>query len=107
MKCNFLIPKIQPHKTCYISEIDYDTNLGGHFQIAIHPFPCSENENAAFYYVMAQPGGKILIEGEGYILTEPAKVSQHRSMGRREFGRKEIWYYWLDSNGNIIKKERM
>lgn len=83
MKCSFLITKLLPHKTCYVSTMDHDANIGGNFQIAIHPFPCSGNENAAFYYVTTRPEGKILIEGEGYILTDPTKVARHRAMGRR------------------------
>lgn len=70
------------------------------------PFPCSDNNNAAFYYVKQGPNNKIVIEGEGYIVTDPDKVARHKAMGRRDFGNKDIWYYWLDEVGNVIKKER-
>lgn len=107
MKCTFLVPKLLPHKTCYVSNKDYDINIGGQFQLVVHPFPCADNENAAFYYVKSGPGNNIVIEGEGYIVTDPEKVAKYRAMGRREFGNKDIWYYWLDEAGNVIKKERI
>lgn len=106
MKCTFLIPKLLPHKTCYVSDKDYDINLGGEFRLVIHPFPCADDNNAAFYYVKQGPNNKIVIEGEGYIVTDPEKVAKHKAMGRQDFGNKDIWYYWLDDAGNVIKKER-
>ena len=106
MKCTFLISKLLPHKTCYVSDKDYDINLGGEFRLVIHPFPCADDDNAAFYYVKQGPNNMIVIEGEGYIVTDPEKVAKHKAMGRRDFGNKDIWYYWLDDAGSVIKKER-
>lgn len=37
MKCTFLISKLQPHRTCYVSDKDFDINLGGEFRLVIHP----------------------------------------------------------------------
>lgn len=107
MKGTFTVPKLLPNKTCYISEKDYNAKIGGTFQLVIHPFPCAEDDNAAFYYVRQGPGSSLVIEGEGYIITNPAQLAKHRAMGRQEFGNKAIWYYWLDASGTIIKKERI
>lgn len=107
MKCTFMVPKLLPHRTCYVSEKDYNLNIGGEFCLVIHPFPCSDNDDAAFYYVKQDPNNKIVIEGEGYIVTDPEKIAKHKAMGKRDFSRKDIWYYWLDDAGNVIKKERI
>ena len=107
MKCTFLISKLLPHKTCYVSDKDYYIKLGGEFRLVIHPFPSADDDNAAFYYVKQGPNNKIVIEGEGYIVTDPEKVAKHKAMGRQDFVNKDIWYYWLDDAGNVIKKERI
>lgn len=106
MKCTFSVPKFLPNKAYYVSDMDYDIKIGGTFQMIIHPFPCSDDDNAAFYYVREGSGNSIIIEGEGYIITNPAQLRRYKAMGRKEYSNKAIWYYWTDKQGNIIKKER-
>ncbi len=106
MKCTFLITKLQPNRAYYVSEQDYDLKIGSTFQIIIHPFPCADDDRSAFYYARQGPSSSIIIEGEGYIVTDPVQLRHYKAMGRKEYSKKAIWYYWTDQHGIIIKKER-
>ena len=87
----------------YISS-DYDENYGGKFDFLLEPLDGNEGER--FFYVQKLANGKYEVTGEGYIITSKQSLNRHLKDLREELPVKVIWYYHIDRDGNVIRKER-
>ena len=87
----------------YLSR-DYDEKVGGKFSFLLEPL--IGNEDEVFFYVQKTEDGRYEITGEGYIITEKESLNRHLRDLRKELPGKTIWYYHIDKDGNVIRKEK-
>jgi len=90
-------------KGYYISS-DYDEKFGGKFSLFLEPL--NGNDGELFFYVMKQENGKFEVTGEGYIVASRRSLLRHISDMKKELPGKTIWYYHIDKDGNVIRKEK-
>lgn len=90
-------------KRGYYLSYDTDEKVGGDFSLLILPLFGSDDER--FFYVTELDNGKFEVEGEGYICTRNDSIKSHIQTNRKELMGKSVWYYHLDKNREIIKKE--
>lgn len=86
----------------YLSK-DYDAKVGGEFWFLIEPL--IGNDDEVFFYIRALPNGKFEVEGEAYIITDPDRLKSYKNDAVRTRRGKKLFYYHLDSKGDILRKE--
>jgi len=91
-------------KRGYYLSSDYDEKVGGKFDFLLEPLHGNEGER--FFYVLRLPDGKYEVTGEGYIVTNKDSLRRHLQQLKSELPGKAIWYYHIDKNGNVIRKEK-
>jgi len=82
---------------------DYDEKLGGTFWFVIEPFHGCEDER--FFYVKKLENGKYHFEGEGYFLSRAEDLTRHLKELRKELEGVIMHYYFINDEGQVIKKE--
>ena len=87
----------------YLSR-DYDEKVGGKFSFLLEPL--IGNDEELFFYIHKTEDGKYEITGEVYIITEKVSLNYHLRNLRKELPGKTIWYYHIDKDGNVIRKEK-
>lgn len=87
----------------YLSR-DYDERVGGKFTFLLEPL--IGNDDELFFYVMKTDNGKYEITGEGYIVTSSDSLKSHLMGLRKKLPGRTIWYYHIDQNGSVIRKEK-
>ena len=87
----------------YLSR-DYDEKVGGKFSFLLEPLIGNDSER--FFYVHKNEDGKYEVTGEGYIITEKESLNRHLKNLRKELPGTTIWYYHIDKDGNVIRKEK-
>lgn len=88
-------------KAAYYYVRDYDEKYGGDCIFFIEPFFGSTDKS--FYYVRKLENGKIEIEGELHITTEPYLNSLKRGAKAR-LGECTPAYYWLAERRRLVEK---
>lgn len=87
----------------YISS-DYDEKYGGKFDFLLEPLHGNDEER--FFYVQKLENGKYEVTGEGYVINSKQSLYRHLKDLREELPGKVIWYYHIDKDGNVLRKER-
>lgn len=90
-------------KRGYYCASDYDEKVGGKFWMFLEPL--AGNDDELFFYVRKQGRDRYEVTGEGYIVTSRESLSRHIREVKNEVQGKVIWYYHLDENENIVRKE--
>lgn len=90
-------------RTGYYVSHDYDERIGGKFSMFLYPL--NGNNGELFFYVRLQENGKFEVTGEGYIVTSKSSLHRHISDVKKVLPGKSIWYYHIDKDGNVIRKE--
>ena len=91
-------------KRGYYLARDSDEKLGGRFTFLLLPLFGLDGQR--FFYVIRQGNSCFEVEGECYICTNSDSLKRHLETNRQELAQQSLWYYHLDKNGNIEKKER-
>lgn len=91
-------------KTGYYVSSDYDERVGGKFSMFLEPLDGSDGE--LFFYIRKQEDGRFEVTGEGYIVTSRSSLLRHIRDVKNELPGKSIWYYHIDKDGNVIRKEK-
>lgn len=86
----------------YHAKHDFDDKLGGEFWFYLVPFQGENNE--VFFYVMKE-NNETFIEGEAYIIDNKKALRKHKLNDKKYFTGKSLYYYFVDSNYNTIRKE--
>lgn len=91
-------------KGYYISR-DFNELFGGEFYFILEALHGNDDER--FFYVKKMPNGLYEVTGEFYIIPVSNEESKKRRISRikRSLKGKPIWYYHLDENDNVIRKE--
>lgn len=87
----------------YLSH-NYDERLGGEFDFLIEPL--RGNDDELFFMLKKTDNGSYEVTGEGYIITSKESLNRHQRELKNEIRGKTIWYYHIDNNGTVIKKEK-
>ena len=56
--------------------------------------------------VEENPGNSYTVEGECYIITNKESLKHHKVDIKRGIKNKPIWYYHIDKNRTVIRKEK-
>lgn len=91
-------------KRGYYLAHDYDKRFGGKFTFLLLPLFGTNDER--FFYVTKNKQGGFTVEGEAYVCTRSESVRSHTQCTKRELAGKSIWYYHINENGDILKKEK-
>jgi len=88
----------------YFSAKGRDVNYGGDYRFIVLPLYGVENER--FFYVRELDNGEYDVTGEGYVVPCHIRLSEYFGDDLKELAGIPIWYYFLDHEGRVIKKER-
>ena len=81
---------------------DYDPIFGGDYWFVVCPLFSCEDER--FFYVKSLENGEFEVSGEGYAITNPQHLTEMLRELRQELKGVTIHYYFLDSEGRVIRK---
>ena len=88
--------------TGYFKVKDHNSLYGGDYWFIVRPlFGC---EDERFFYVRPLDNGEYEVLGEGYVLMKPEHLTEMLRELREELVGITIHYYFLDTNGKVIKK---
>lgn len=68
--------------------------------------PLYGNNNERFFFIEENPDGSYTVEGECYIVTNEESLKRHKRDVKKEVKNKPIWYYHVDKNRTVIRKEK-
>ena len=88
----------------YFSVKGHDEKYGGDYRFIVLPLYGVENER--FFFVRELGNGEYDVTGEGYVVMRPASLREYFGDDLKELAGMPIWYYFLDQEGRVIKKER-
>lgn len=89
----------------YYLDKDYSEKVGGEFYFLL--LPLSGNINEQFFYVKDNFDGSFTVEGECYIITDEKVLNRYIRNARKELKGKPIWYYHIDGDCKILKREKV
>lgn len=104
MGSGFMRRKSYITDTGYYLVKDFDEKVGGEFYFLLSPLYGNNNER--FYYVETNPDGSYIVEGECYIITNKEHLKRYKIDAEKEVKNKTIWYYHIDGNRKVIRKEK-
>ena len=90
--------------TGYYLAKDFDEKFGGDFYFLLTPLYGNNNER--FFFIEENPDGSYTVEGECYIVTNEESLKRHKRDVKKEVSNKPIWYYHVDENRTVIRKEK-
>jgi hypothetical protein len=88
----------------YFSVKGHDVKYGGDYRFIVLPLYGADDER--FFFVRELDNGEYDVTGEGYVVMRPTRLSEYFGSDLKELVGVPVWYYFLDQEGRVIRKER-